>query len=86
LQYASSIWNCSKDLPGPGNTMMLGPCGTVAHPATAINTKNKKNPRIFFIESPILSYLGNPKGQKLNHQLGLRLRLAGSVLRSSLSI
>jgi hypothetical protein len=30
LQAASSDWNTSKGFPGPGNTLTLGPVGTVA--------------------------------------------------------
>ena len=30
-QVASSPWNCSKFFPVPGNTITLGPVGTVAH-------------------------------------------------------
>src|SRR5690348_7716874 len=44
LQSPSSFTNCSKDLPGVGRTMTLGPLGTVAHPHNA-----KKEMRQIFL-------------------------------------
>jgi hypothetical protein len=49
LHTASSAWNASKDFPGPGNIMTLGPFGTVAHPPSTTTPNKSIKPCFQFI-------------------------------------